>query len=72
MSQIKLYNLDCLSAMREMPDKAFELAVVDPPYGINAPYMNMGSMPTRGEISTANRLRGAEKLKDRILNRSVS
>ena len=29
MSQIKLYNLDCLSAMREMPDKAFELAVVD-------------------------------------------
>ena len=27
------YNMDCLAAMREMPDKAFDLAVVDPPYG---------------------------------------
>lgn len=29
------YNCDCLAAMREMPDNAFDLAVVDPPYGIN-------------------------------------
>lgn len=28
------YNSDCLSAMREMPDKAFDLAIVDPPYGL--------------------------------------
>jgi site-specific DNA-methyltransferase (adenine-specific) len=28
-----LYLGDCLEAMREMPDKAFELAIVDPPYG---------------------------------------
>lgn len=28
------YNMDCLTAMREMPDNAFDLAVVDPPYGI--------------------------------------
>ena len=28
------YNLDCMEAMRGMPDKAFELAVVDPMYGI--------------------------------------
>lgn len=28
------YNTDCLEAMREMPDKAFDLAIVDPPYGI--------------------------------------
>lgn len=27
------FNRDCLAAMREMPDKAFDLAVVDPPYG---------------------------------------
>lgn len=31
-----VYNMDCLLAMREMPDKAFELAIVDPPYGIGA------------------------------------
>ncbi len=35
-SEIKLYNRDCLEAMREMPDKAFDLAIVDPPYGIGA------------------------------------
>ena len=28
------YNADCLAAMREMEDNAFDLAVVDPPYGI--------------------------------------
>ena len=28
------YNLDCMEAMKQMPDKAFELAMVDPPYGI--------------------------------------
>ena len=28
------YNADCLAAMREMPDNAFDLAVVDPPYGL--------------------------------------
>ena len=29
-----VYNSDCLIALREMPDKAFDLAIVDPPYGI--------------------------------------
>lgn len=33
-SEIKLYNQDCMEAMKEMPDKAFDLAIVDPPYGI--------------------------------------
>lgn len=28
------YNMDCLEAMKQMPDKCFDLAVVDPPYGI--------------------------------------
>jgi site-specific DNA-methyltransferase (adenine-specific) len=26
--------MDCLAAMREMPDNAFDLAIVDPPYGL--------------------------------------
>lgn len=29
-------NRDCMEAMREFPDKYFDLAVVDPPYGIGA------------------------------------
>lgn len=28
------YNMDCMEAMRKMPDKCFDLAVCDPPYGI--------------------------------------
>lgn len=68
-----------MEAMKEMPDKAFELAIVDPPYGINAPNMQMGNAPNRkgsnqypGESSAA-RLKkgrlnsGAGKLKDRAL-----
>ena len=33
MTQNIVYNMDCLAAMREMPDNAFDLAVCDPPYG---------------------------------------
>jgi len=29
-----LYNCDCMEYMRGLPDKAFDLAIVDPPYGI--------------------------------------
>lgn len=28
------YNTDCMEYMKTLPDKAFELAIVDPPYGI--------------------------------------
>ena len=31
---IRLFNCDCLPAMKEMPDNAFDLAIVDPQYGI--------------------------------------
>lgn len=27
------FNIDCMEYMRSLPDKAFDLAVVDPPYG---------------------------------------
>ena len=33
---IELHNADCLDAMRLMDDDSFELAIVDPPYGIGA------------------------------------
>ncbi len=29
-----LYNLDCMEGMKDFPDKYFDLAIVDPPYGI--------------------------------------
>jgi site-specific DNA-methyltransferase (adenine-specific) len=39
---IKLYNKDCMEAMAGLEDNSFELAIVDPPYGIDLANMNMG------------------------------
>jgi site-specific DNA-methyltransferase (adenine-specific) len=32
----RVYNMDCMDAMKQMPDNYFQLSLVDPPYGINA------------------------------------
>ncbi len=40
-SEIKLFNRDCMEAMKEMPDKAFDLILTSPPY-------NMGSGKSLG------------------------
>jgi len=39
---IEMLNMDCMEYLRGLPDKAFELSCVDPPYGIGAGEMNMG------------------------------
>jgi site-specific DNA-methyltransferase (adenine-specific) len=31
---IKLHNMDCMEALREMPDNHYSLSICDPPYGI--------------------------------------
>lgn len=52
------YNMDCLAAMREMPDNAFDLAVVDPPYGIGVMSMNYtksGAVRTHGHAAAKRR-----------------
>lgn len=41
MSQLDLRNMDCMDLMAEYPDNYFELAIVDPPYGIGV-NTNMG------------------------------
>lgn len=35
MENITLHHRDCLEAMREMDDDRFDLAIVDPPYGLD-------------------------------------
>lgn len=35
MAISEAYNMDCMEYMKGIPDKYFDLAVVDPPYGIN-------------------------------------
>jgi site-specific DNA-methyltransferase (adenine-specific) len=33
MLNFGFYNMDCMEGMKEFPDKYFDLAIVDPPYG---------------------------------------
>lgn len=33
MLDFGFYNMDCMKGMKEFPDKYFDLAIVDPPYG---------------------------------------
>ena len=44
-SQIKIHNADCMEAMKQMSDNEFDLAIVDPPYGIGE---DGGKARTRG------------------------
>lgn len=34
--KISIYNMDCMEALRQTPDKYYDLCVCDPPYGIGA------------------------------------
>ena len=43
MLDFGFYNMDCMQGMKEFPDKYFDLAIVDPPYGINVGTQTMGA-----------------------------
>ena len=43
-----LYNCDCMEYMRGLEDKAFDLAIVDPPYGIDAAELFGGDVRKSG------------------------
>jgi len=49
-SNIEINHGDCMEALREMPDNAFELAIVDPPYGIGE---NGDRNASRGKLATS-------------------
>lgn len=44
------FNIDCMEYMSELPDNAFDLAVVDPPYGIGE---SGAKNHTRGKLAVA-------------------
>jgi len=49
MTMVQVYNEDCMAAMAKMEDNTFDLAIVDPPYGI-------------GEDGLKNHSRGSKKV----------
>jgi len=46
LGELNLRHTNCMELMRETPDNAYDLAIVDPPYGIGVNSMNMGSRKT--------------------------
>lgn len=51
MMDFGFYNMDCMEGMKEFPDKFFDLAIVDPPYG--------GGAKTDGDVK---KIRGGRDL----------
>ena len=49
-----LYNMDCMEGMKQFPDKYFDLAVVDPPYGIDKAFHKNSRIRKYGQTKTAN------------------
>ncbi|HEY5463001.1 MAG TPA: DNA methyltransferase [Hanamia sp.] len=39
----ELYNMDCIEGMKHYPDKYFDLAIVDPPYGLCSKLAHAGN-----------------------------
>ena len=56
----EVYNEDCMIGMSRYPDKFFDLAIVDPPYGIDIANMNMGVGKGAGCPKIKNRKWGAK------------
>ena len=47
---IELLHMDCMEYMRGLPDKAFDLAIVDPPYGIGVSSKSQGNYHKDGIV----------------------
>lgn len=55
------YNMDCMEYMRTLPDKTFDLAVVDPPYGIEEAFKPQSRIAKYGQLQTVNDEKPDEK-----------
>ena len=66
--KITLYNCDCMEFMKGISDNYYDLAIVDPPYGIGAPKMSATPCQRKNGCNRLNQSSG--KLKNRVLNTS--
>lgn len=60
------YNEDCLEAMKEIQDKYFDLAIVDPPYGIGASEKNSTDKKQSKNSATNSKNYGSQKWDDNV------
>lgn len=48
------YNVDCMEGMKEFPDGFFDLAIVDPPYGIEKGFSAISRIAKYGRMDIVN------------------
>lgn len=54
------FNMDCMEGMRQLPDKFFDLAIVDPPYGIGFGDFNRTNKDALGNRYKANKYKQSD------------
>jgi predicted TIM-barrel fold metal-dependent hydrolase len=55
--KLELINDDCMNVMRDYPDNYFDLAIVDPPYGIEKAFSATSRIAKYGNLETVNDLK---------------
>ena len=54
IGNITLYNADCMEVMKSFSDKEFDLAIVDPPYGIENAFSKSSRVAKYGQMESVN------------------
>lgn len=54
VGNITLYNADCMEIMRTFQDNEFDLAIVDPPYGIEKGFQATSRIAKYGKMESVN------------------
>ena len=60
------YHMDCIQGMKEFTDKYFDLAIVNPPYGIKRLENPKGRLEKYGDTTKANNSVPTEKYFDEL------
>ena len=64
ISEVK--NMDCMDYMRQFPDKFFDLAVVDPPYGIDKGFTKPSRIAKYGQTISVNDMKPTQEYFDEL------
>ena len=61
LKTVRLFNCDCMAFMKDIPDNYYELAIVDPPYGIGADKKNSNNSKKSKKSATESKFYGNQK-----------
>lgn len=65
------YNMDCMDALPQFPDKFFDLAIVDPPYGIKVARHKCGEIIWGGRGHSEATVYGPAKSRKSRINPTI-